>query len=112
MKFSFIKIPRHRVFDHQPIYYDEIKERQEEREKKIREELGLKSEAENGDRDYAARIHAGFRSGHKIKPHYEVTRSIKKKSNIRLIVILVILILLAQYLVKSGQEWYMQLFAK
>jgi len=111
MKFSFIKIPRHRVFDHQPIYYDEVKEKQAERERKIREELGLKSEKEN-DKDYAARIRAGFRSGHKIKPHYEVTRSIKRKSNIRLIIILVILILLAQYLVKSGEEWYIQFFAK
>jgi len=111
MKFSFIKIPRHRVYDHQPIYYDEVKERQKEREKKIKEELGMQSEDEQ-DRDYAAHIRAGFRSGHKIKPHYEVTRSIKRKSNIMLIVILVILMLLAKYLVKSGEEWYMQFFAK
>jgi hypothetical protein len=99
------------VYDHQPIYYDEVKERQKEREKKIKEELGMQSEDEQ-DRDYAARIRAGFRSGHKIKPHYEVTRSIKRKSNIMLIVILVILMLLAKYLVKSGEEWYMQFFAK
>ncbi len=111
MKFSFIKIPRHRVFDHQPIYYDEVKEKRAERERRIKEEMGLKSDDES-DKDYAARIRAGFRSGHKIKPHYEVTRSIKRKSNIRLIIILVILILLAQYLVKSGEEWYIQFFAK
>ncbi len=111
MKFSFIKIPRHRVFDHQPIYYDEVKERREERERRIKEEMGLDKDDEK-DRDYAARIRAGFRSGHKIKPHYEVTRSIKRKSNIRLVIILVVLILLAQYLVKSGEEWYIQFFAK
>ena len=111
MKFSFIKIPRHRVFDHHPIYYDEVKEKQKERERRIKEELGMLSDEEQ-DKDYAARIRAGFRSGHKIKPHYEVTRSIKRKSNIMLIVILVILMLLAQYLVKSGEEWYMQFFAK
>ena len=110
MKISFFKIPRHRVFDHQPIYYDEAKEKQKERENRIKGELGLLDEEEQ--RDYAARIRAGFRSKHKIKSHIEVRRSEKRKSNIRLIIILIVLILLAQYLVKSGQEWYTQFFAK
>jgi hypothetical protein len=110
MKFSFIKIPRHRVFNHDPIYYDEVKERQKEREKKAKEELGMLSEEEQ-EKGYAARIRGSFK-GTKIKPHYEVTRSIRRKSNLRLILILIILILLAQYLVKSGEEWYLEFFAK
>ena len=110
MRISFFKIPNHRVFDHQPIYWDEAKEKREEREKRIKEDLGMLEDGE--ERDYAARIRAGFRSGHKIKSHFEVRRREKRKSNIRLIIILIILILLAQYLVKSGQEWYTQFFAK
>jgi len=111
MKFTFIKLPRHRVFKHEPIYYDELKERQAERERKAKEELGLLSEEEK-TKGYADRIRAGFRSGSKIKPHFEATRNIRRKSNIRLIIILIILILLAQYLIRSGQEWYIQFFGK
>ncbi|NPA37832.1 MAG: hypothetical protein GXO47_13395 [Chlorobi bacterium] len=110
MKFSFIKTPRHRVFSHEPIYYDELKERQKEREKKIKEELGMLSEEEQ-KMGYASRIRGSFK-GAQIKPHYEVTRSIRRKSNLRLVIILILLILLAQYLVKSGEEWYLQFFAK
>jgi len=101
-----MKIPRHRVFKHEPMYYDEVKERQESREIRARDELGLLSD-EEVKMGYAGRIKGGFR-GNKIKSHYEVTRSIKRKSNIRLIIILVILVLLAQYFVRSGQEWLNQ----
>ncbi len=110
MKISFMKVPRHRVFKHEPVYYDEIKERQEAREIKAREELGLLSDEEER-MGYAGRIKGAFR-GSKIKPHYEVTRSIKRKSNIRLIIILVILVLLAHYFVNSGQEWLNQFIGK
>jgi hypothetical protein len=103
MKVSFMKIPRHRVFKHEPVYYDEAKERQESREIRARDELGLLSD-EEVKMGYAARIKGGFR-GTKIKPHYEVTRSAKRKSNIRLIIILVILVLLVQYFYTSGMEW-------
>ncbi len=106
MKVSFMKIPRHRVFKHEPMYYDEVKERQAARESKVKGELGLLSEEEER-MGYAGRIKGGFK-GSKIISHFEVTRSIKRKSNIRLIIILVILILLAQYFMRSGQEWLNQ----
>ncbi len=110
MKISFIKVPRHRIFKHEPIYYDEIKERQAAREKNAKEELGLLSE-EEVRMGYANRIRGGFK-GKTIKSHYEVRRSIRKKSNVRLIIILIILILLAYYFFMSEQDWYLQLFGK
>jgi len=106
MKVSFMKIPRHRVFKHEPVYYDEAKERQESREFRARDELGLLSD-EEVKMGYAGRIKGGFR-GKKTKSLYEVNRSAKRRSNLRLIIILVILILLVQYFYMSGLEWLNQ----
>lgn len=43
LKLSFFKTPKHRVFNYQPLYYDERKERlQEQIAKAKEEELGIK----------------------------------------------------------------------
>ncbi len=102
MKFTFTKTARHRVFQHDPIYYDEKKEQREERERRIRGELGLLDE-NNEKSAYADRIKGGMRR--RIKSHYEVTRSAKRRSNLRLIIILIILMILGVYLANSGMEW-------
>jgi len=102
MKFTFTKLARHRVFQHDPIYYDEKKEQREERERRIREELGLLNEDEK-ETGYAGRIKGGMRR--RIKSHYEVSRSEKRRSNLRLVVILIILMILGFYLIESGMEW-------
>ncbi len=102
MKFTFTKTARHRVFQHDPIYYDEKKEQREERERRIRGELGLLDE-DNKDAGYADRIKGGMRR--RIKSHYEVSRSAKRSSNLRLVIILIILMVLGIYLANSGMEW-------
>ncbi len=102
MKFTFTKLARHRVFQHDPIYYDEKKEQREERERRIKGELGLLDEEEK-DKGYADRIKGGMRR--RIKSQYEVSRSAKRSSNLRLIIILIILMVLGVYLAKSGMEW-------
>ncbi|TAJ14074.1 hypothetical protein DMA11_06900 [Marinilabiliaceae bacterium JC017] len=102
MKFTFLKIARHRTFHHDPIYYDEAKEERKARERRIKEELGLLTEDEKKE-GYADRIKGQMRR--RIAPKYEVTRSIKRRSNIRLIIILIALMILAYYLFQSGQKW-------
>ncbi|HKK66965.1 MAG TPA: hypothetical protein VJ946_02095, partial [Bacteroidales bacterium] len=78
MRFTFIKIPRHRVFQYDPIYYNPEKEERKNRERRIRQEIGDTVE-EQGDRGYTERIRGGMRR--RIKSHFEVTRSERKKSN-------------------------------
>lgn len=102
MKSSFTKVARHRVFQHDPIYYDEKKEAREEREYNARVELGLLSEEEKA-KGYAGRIKGGMRR--RLKSQYEVSRSAKRNSNIRLIIILVILMVIGVYAIESGMDW-------
>jgi len=107
MRFTFIKIPRHRVFQYDPIYYSPEKEERKNRERRIRQEMGDTVE-EQGDRGYTERIRGGMRR--RIKSHFEVTRSERKKSNLRLIIILIALMALFYYLLNSAYEWYEQFF--
>ena len=102
MKFTFSKVARHRVFQHDPIYYDEKKEKREERERQIKEELGLLSDEEKDVR-YADRIRGSMRR--RMKSHFEVNRSEKKRSNLRLVIILIILMVIGLYLIQGGMEW-------
>lgn len=102
MKFIFTKVARHRVFQHDPIYYDEKKEERKEREHRIKEELGLLSDEEK-ETGYAERIKGGMRR--RIKSNYEVARSAKRRSNLRLVIILIILMVIGFYLIESGLEW-------
>lgn len=39
--FSFFKTPKHRVFNYQPLYYDEKREKMKERLEKLQEEEGI-----------------------------------------------------------------------
>ncbi len=108
MKFTFSKVARHRVFQHDPIYYDEQKEKRDERERRIKEELGLLSEEEK-ETGYAGRIKGGMRR--RMKSHYEVARSEKRRSNLRLVVILIVLMILGIYLIQEGMAWMESFFA-
>ncbi len=103
MKFTFIKLPRHRQFNYSPMYYDEKKEIQKNRDRRIREEMGLAVEQEEG-RGYADRIRGAMRS--RIKSHFEVVRKERKRSNLRLVIILIVLMVLFYYLLGSAREWY------
>lgn len=109
MKFTFSKVARHRVFQHDPIYYDEKKEKREERERRIKEELGLLSDKEK-EEGYADRIRGGMRR--RMKSHYEVTRSEKRRSNLRLVIILIALMILGVYLVQEGMAWMETFFTE
>jgi len=104
MKFTFVKLPQHRKFNIEPIYYDEAKEERKERERNIRIELGLKPEDEEGQ--FRDRIKG--KMSRRIKTPFEVTRTAKRKSNLRLIFILIALLALVYYLIHAGYDWYSQ----
>ncbi len=95
--FSFYNMRKPRQFDHKPIYWDPHKEEMEERQRKIRIELGL----EKPDENFKPRIKGTFIEGTKhLKRSVEKgedARSRKYKSS-KLIVALVILGLIFWYL--------------
>lgn len=109
MKITFSKISRHRVFQHDPIYYDAKKEEQAMRERRIKEELGLLADDEK-ETGYADRIKGGMRR--RLKSHFEVTRSEKRRSNLRLVAILIILMILGVYLIQESMVWMETFFAE
>ena len=79
------KLPEHKRFNYQPLYYDPEKERKEERNREIERELGI-----NKDEVYIPKIrHGSFRS------HYRKEHKIKSISNIRLVLIIIILFFVA-----------------
>jgi len=88
--FSFYKVRKPRQFEHKPIYYDPRKEHLEERERRIRREMG----EEKIDENYKPLIKGTFIEGTShLKKSYtrgEDSRS-RKYKNVRLIVILVLL---------------------
>ena len=81
----FFKIPRHKTFQYKPRYYDEQKEQLQERIKSIEQEMGIKHES---NMQRSSIIRGSFRM------NFERNRSMKKKTNYRLIIIILILTLL------------------
>ncbi len=103
MKVTFIKTARHRTFHHTPIYYDEAKEEREERARRIKDELGIEQEEDN--RSTEQRIRGQMKR--KISTHFDVVRKEKRKSTLRLIVILIGLMIAFYYLFSTSKEWIM-----
>ncbi|HZJ73319.1 MAG TPA: hypothetical protein VFC87_00820 [Perlabentimonas sp.] len=89
---SFIKTPKPRRFGYSPVFYDERKEALEERERQIRQEMGLTKEGE----ERVSLIKGQFRKQYDSKRR---VKSNRKKRNLRLLVIFTILCLLFYYLI-------------
>ena len=83
---SFFKRPQHKRFNLQPRYWDPAKEERDDRERRIKTELGIKDE--NGE--YIPNIKGRMRSGLRHK-HNDV-RATRQKSNMTLILIFVVLL--------------------
>ncbi len=104
MKITFFKLPQHRVFNHIPIYYDEVKDAQKEREARIKEELGLNEKDSQSDHSMIeSRIRGKMKQRH--EPMFNVVRKEKAKSNRRILLIVLVLLAIAYYLLKSSTEW-------
>lgn len=93
---SFFKTRKPRKFEHKPIYWDPEKERKEEREHRIKRELGLEDLSE-----YKSSIKGTFVEGtthlKKSQTRGDTAESRRSKS-FRLIMILLFLVLLAWFL--------------
>jgi len=109
MKFTLFKTPPHRVFNHVPIYYDEAKEKREERLKNAKEELGMLTDEEKMA-SVGSRIKGGMRR--RRNDMFQQAYSEKKKSALRLIVIIIALLAIAYYLMGEYREEFYELFLK
>ena len=85
---SFFKIPRHKQFNYEPLYYDERKEKLQERIKQIEQEYGVK----NGE-EYVRSLTKGSFSH-----YYERKRKTQRYSTTRLIIIMIFLLFVAYYI--------------
>ena len=86
----FIKLPGHKQFNYSPLYWDPEKEEREERIRQIKQELGYEVPS---DPTRTTIKRGSFRQARQ-KAKVKATRS----SNIRLVIILAVLLMLAYLL--------------
>jgi hypothetical protein len=86
----FFKLPQHRRFDYQPLYYDPAKEEREERNREIARELGIKQENKS---TYTPSIRRGS-----MKNYFKGNKRVERQSNIRLALIIVFLLFVAWFI--------------
>ncbi len=77
----FFKLPKHKQFNYQPLYYDPDKEAREARKKRIARELGVDPEKE-----YTPNIARGS-----MREYFKREKEVRVRSNIRLLFIIIIL---------------------
>ncbi|HNQ37323.1 MAG: hypothetical protein KA780_00935 [Prolixibacteraceae bacterium] len=94
MALKFFSLPKPRQFDFKPRYYDPDKEEREERERRIREELGLAgTQPGKGDQEgYRPHIRGQFRKA--MLRNSRVSPDAVRQSNRRILIIIAILALL------------------
>ena len=102
MKLKLFHIPKPRRFNYQPVFYDEVKERRKERERKIREELGMPPMEGDENRTPEQRIRGQFTSTY--SKDIEFSRRAKRTSNTRIVVIAAIIIMLIYFMLGSRLE--------
>ncbi|BAX79769.1 hypothetical protein [Labilibaculum antarcticum] len=94
---SFFNKPEHKKFNIQPRYWDPNKEERDDREKRIRGEMGLRDENETYIPNIKGRMKTQLRHGH------SDSSGVRNKSNIRLLIIFVLLAI-AAYLYIYGWD--------
>ena len=102
-KFTFVKTPEPRAFYHRPIYWNPEEEERKERLERVRKDLGERDE----NQPYKASIKRGsFRRGRWEQPdetpdmHNE-----RRRSNVRLVVIVLVLLALAAVLYLTSSAY-------
>ena len=92
----FIKLPKPKQFNYVPRYYDEAKEKREERLRHLRTEADVNKDSHYKEKEeWAPDIKGRFKS------HYGRKRSARSGSTLRLVIILAVLFALAFYLFYS-----------
>jgi hypothetical protein len=84
----FFRIPKHRQFNYQPIYYDEQKEQLEERIKNIEQEYGIN----NGEKYTRSMTKGSF------SHYYDRKRKSQRYSTTRIILIIIFLLFVSYFL--------------
>ncbi len=93
----FFRLPKIRQYQYQPRYYDERKEALDKRIAQIKAEMGIDSDQPEGNKyfrgDYKSHIKGQMRG------YFKHARREKRTSNIRLLLILLVLLALAWYII-------------
>jgi hypothetical protein len=84
----FFKLPQHKKFNYQPLYYDPEKEARIARENRIAKDMGI-SDGE----EFRSRITKGS-----MREYFKRDKRVRKQSNVRLIIIAAVLFLIAYLL--------------
>jgi hypothetical protein len=84
----FFRIPKHKQFNYQPIYYDEQKERLQERINEIEQEFGIKK----GEEQMRTMTRGSF------SHYYNRKKKTQRYSTTRLILIIIFLLFVSYYL--------------
>jgi len=87
----FFRVPQHKRFNYQPLYYDEEKEKREERIRAIEKEMGI--ERENDDKTYRPSIGRGSFNAMNTR-----RRKAQRSSNIRLIILILFLFFITYFI--------------
>ena len=107
MKLSLFRKTQHKRFNHIPIYYNESEERIKEMEENARVELGEKKTS-----DYHETLKGSMRRySHQHQSGVHFAHAEKRRSNIRIAVILIILFLMA-YLLLNYTDTFIEAFIK
>lgn len=104
MKITFSRTPRPRQFVHKPIYWNPAEDERKEREERVRKEMGLASE----DGEFKTSIKRGaFRkgSGGSASDRDDSTRAARRRSNVRLVLIIAVLLVIAAFLYISSSDY-------
>lgn len=95
-KFTFVKTPKPRAFYHRPIYWNPEEDDRKERLERVRKELGERDD----NQPYKSSIKRGsFRRGRWEQPDETADmHTERRRSNVRLVVIILVLLALAAVL--------------
>ncbi len=96
IKFSLFKTPKHRVFDHKPLYYDVKKERKEELERMVEEARTGEYDSKNA----STRIRQGFKGSLPGSDGLLKRESLDRR--IRMILIFIFLAIVAYAIIELG----------
>ena len=85
----FFHLPKSKRFNINPRFYDPDKEEREERERRIKEELGIFDEKKDDGKPYRPNVKGQFRTMQ--GGHSKTSIQARKRSNTRLIILIFIL---------------------
>ncbi len=93
----FFRLPKTKQFHYKPRYYDERKEALEKRIAQIKSEMGITGD-QSGENNYFRGDYKSHIKG-QMRGYFKYAKKEKQTSNIRLLIILLVLLALAWYII-------------